>query len=272
MQRLYDFRAVTTEDYPALNEMWCHIFGDSKKVVDNFFAKTAEMNNILAVFYGNEPVSALYLLDSKIRVGGCDYKAYYVYAVCTKDEHRSQGLMKKLLHMAYEKAAFNKVNYLYLVPAEKALFELYGKCGYKTGFYYKEVELQKSDFPQSDYPLIQLTYDEFEKYHQEVDYTLATPCEKMFNSFYCPADDEIKVICVAGEGYGVAELCDGRCIVHEVFGNENAVVGCIFNLLGCNTLTLKKPSASEGEPYGMYKTIGDAPELTDGFFGIPYGG
>lgn len=272
MQRLYDFRAVTTDDFPALKGMWQEIFGDSESSVDNFFLKTAEVNKILATFYCKEPVSVLYLLDSTIRVGGCDYKAYYVYAVCTKAEHRGEGLMKKLLDMACEKASRDGVSYLYLVPAERSLFELYGKCGYKTGFYYKEVELKKNDFPQGDYTITHLTYDEFKKYRQGEGYTLATPCEKMFNSFYCPADDDVKVICVAGEGYGVVEKCDGGYIVHELFGNENAVISCIFNLLGCDTLTVKKPSASGGAPYGMYKTVGDAPELTDGFFGIPYGG
>lgn len=272
MQRLYDFRAVNAGDFPALKQMWQEIFGDSEKSVDNFFLKTAEVNNILAAFYGDEPVSALYLLDSTIRVGVCDYKAYYVYAVCTKCEHRGAGLMKKLLNMAYEKASHSGVSYLYLVPAEKSLFELYGKCGYKTGFYYKEVELKKNDFPQGDYTITQLTYDEFKKYRQGAGCTLATPCEKMFSSFYCPADDDIKVICVAGEGYGVAEKCDGGYIVHELFGDENAVAGCIFSVLGCDTITVKKPSASDGEPYGMYKAVGDAPEITNGFFGIPYGG
>jgi hypothetical protein len=94
----------------------------------------------------------------------------------------------------------------------------------------------------------------------------------MFSSFYCPADDDIKVICVAGEGYGVVEKCDGGYIVHELFGDENAVAGYIFSVLGCDKITVKKPSASDGEPYGMYKAVGDAPEITNGFFGIPYGG
>ncbi len=272
MQRLYDFRAVTTEDFPALKKMWCNIFGDSEKVVDNFFRETAEASNIIAAFYGDEPVSVLYLLDSTISVCERAHKAYYVYAVCTKREHRGAGLMKRLLDMAYEKAVRDRVDYLYLVPAQKSLFELYGKCGYKTGFYYNDVELNKSDFPNDGYPLVQLTYDDFIKYRQGANCTLANPCEKMFDSFYRPAGDEVKVVCVDGEGYGVAELCDGRYIVHELFGNENVVMSCIFDVLDCDTLVLKKPAVSDGEPYGMYKTVGDAPEITDGFFGIPYGG
>lgn len=272
MQRLYDFRAVTTEDFPALKKMWRDIFGDEEKAVDNFFNRTAETKNIITAFYGNEPVSVLYLLDSTICVDGRDYKAYYVYAVCTRAEHRGQGLMRKLLDIAYEKAIGDGADYLYLVPAEKTLFELYGKNGYKTGFYYIKVELKKSDFPKGDYPLAQLSYDEFKKYRRGASCTLATPCEKMFDSFYCPAGDDIKVICVENEGYGVAELCDGRYIIHELFGNENSVLSCIFDVLGCDILELRKPAVSYGEPCGMYKTVGDSPDFTNGFFGIPYGG
>ena len=42
MQRLYDFRAVTTDDFPALKGMWQEIFGDSESSVDNFFLKYAK--------------------------------------------------------------------------------------------------------------------------------------------------------------------------------------------------------------------------------------
>ncbi len=272
MQRLYDFRAVTTEDFPALKKMWRDIFGDEESAVDNFFNKTAEAKNIITAFYHDEPVSVLYLLDSTICVGGCDYRAYYVYAVCTKAEHRGAGLMRKLLDIACEKAIGDGVDYLYLVPAEKALFALYGKNGYKTGFYYTEVEFKKSNFQKGDYPLVQLSYDDFKKYRQGANCTLATPCKKMFDSFYNPAGDDIKVVCVENEGYGVAELCDGRYIIHELFGNENAVISCIFDVLGCDTLVLKKPAILDGEPYGMYKPVGDVPGIINGFFGIPYGG
>ena len=252
--------------------MWRDVFGDSERVVDSFFQKTAEAKNILAAFYGNEPVSVLYLLDSTVRVGGCDYKAYYVYAVCTVAEHRGKGLMKALLDLAYERAVGDKVSYLFLVPAEESLFELYGKYGYKTGFFYKELQLNSGDFPEGDYKPVQLNFDDFIKYRRGVECALATPCEKTFNSFYSPAGDEIKVICIKGQGYCVAEHCDGRYIVHELFGNKSAVLRGAFDALGCKTLVLKGPAASGGQPYGMYRAVNDAPDFDNGFFGIPYGG
>lgn len=272
MQRLYNFKAVTAVDFPALKKLWCDVFGDSQIVVDNFFRETAEESNILVAFFGNEPVSVLYLLDSTIRIENRAYKAYYVYAVCTAAEHRGKGLMRELLELAYEKAARDKVSYLYLVPADGSLFELYEKNGYKTGFFYDEVELNRADFLSGDYELVQLTYDEFIKYRRSFNGVVATPCEKMFNSFYSPVGDEVKVICVQGEGYCVAELCDGRYIVRELFGNETSVLSCAFAELNCERLFLKRPTISGGKPYAMYKAIDGAPDIKAGFFGIPYGG
>lgn len=272
MQRLYDFKAVTPADFTSLKKLWCDVFGDSEKVVDSFFQKTAEAENILAAFHGNEPVSVLYLLDSTMRVGDCDYKAYYVYAVCTAAEHRGKGLMKALLDLAYEKAVRDKVSYLYLVPAENSLFELYGKYGYKTGFFYDEAQLNRAELSGGDYDAVQLTYDDFKKYRRSTECALATPCEKTFNSFYSPADDEVKVICVEGQGYCVAEFCDGRYIIHELFGNDTAVLCCVFKALDCEALVVKRPAASGGQPYGMYRAVDNAPDFDNGFFGIPYGG
>ena len=84
--------------------------------------------------------------------------------------------------------------------------------------------------------------------------------------------DDLKVISVSGEGYCVAELCDGRYIVHELFGNESAVLCCAFEALKCEALVLRRPSLTGGKPYAMYKAFGGAPEIDNGFFGIPYGG
>lgn len=272
MQKLYDFRSVKTEDYPLLKKMWCDVFGDSQEVVDNFFNETVQPDNIIAVFYGNEPVSALYLLDSTICVDGKSYQAYYVYGVSTLAEHRGKGLMKKCLDKAYEKAACDNVSYLYLVPAEESLFTLYGKAGYKIGFYNVSCELHRNDYPKGNYTQCVLTFDEYIKYRQSADFTLATINRKAFNSFYNPVGDDIKIIHVKGEGYAVAEICDDECVIHEVFGNESVILGCVFDIVSFDTLTLKKSSKADGTPYGMYIVSGDAPDFADGFFGIPYGG
>ncbi len=272
MQKLYDFRAVTTKDFPTLKKMWCDVFGDSPEAVDNFFNETAQTDNIIAAFYGNEPVSALYLLDSTICVEGKSYKAYYVYGVSTQTEHRGKGLMKQCLDKAYEKAVRDNVSYLYLVPAEESLFMLYNKAGYKTGFYNVSCELNKNDYPKGNCTQSVLTFDEYIKYRQSADFTLATLNENAFNSFYNPVGYDIKIIHVKGVGYAVAEICDGKCVVHEVFGNESVILGCVFDIVNCDTLTLKKSAKADGTPYGMYIPLGGAPDFVNGFFGIPYGG
>ncbi len=272
MQKLYDFKAVTTNDYPHLKKLWCDVFGDSPESVERFFSKTAEPEKIIAAFCDGVPVSVLYLIESTVIVSGAKFPAYYVYAVCTHPVHRGKGLMKKCIDMAYRKAVADNFSYLYLVPADKKLFDMYESLGFKTGFCYRSVVENKSDYNSFVSSCSKLSYKEYLKYREQADYPSAVLGEKAFSSFFDPAGESLKVISVRDEGYAVAECEDGNVTVHEVFGNRDLLLSGVFELSGYSTLTVREPSQGDGVACGMYMITGDAPEINDGFFGIPYGG
>ena len=146
MEKSFEIRFPFESEYENLKELWQTSFDDSKESLDYFFQNTVSPERVLSVFKDREPVSALYMLESEIIKDNKTYSAYYIYAVCTHPDYRGKGLMKSLFEELFKVAKSRNIDYLFLVPEEEYLFNLYRKLGFKNGFSYSFKILFKRDF------------------------------------------------------------------------------------------------------------------------------
>ncbi len=119
---------ATEKDKNALKQMWQSIFLEDEEITEYFFRKLFYDAVTPTISIDGEIVSSLFLLDCKIG----EYKGKCVYCAMTKYAHRGKGYMKKLLDFSYDYCKNNGFDFLFLVPAEKSLFNYYEKCGFEN--------------------------------------------------------------------------------------------------------------------------------------------
>ncbi len=274
MQKLFEIRTAKPEDYEELKKLWAKCFDDSSEVIDNFFKNTVTPENVVATFDRDKAVNAMYLVECEIKICGVKYNAFYIYAVCTDPLYRGKGIMTNAFDFLYALASRRKTDYLFLVPASESLFGMYEKLGFKTGFTYKEKKVYKNENSSSESEVSVLSYNKYKKIRGTFcnDKVLATLTESGFNSFLSPVGDTIRAFSSDG-GYAVFETENEQVIIHELFGDEQALIKCVFDLSDKDTAILRIPSEDcDCVDFGMYRTLGDVPEIENAFFGIPYGG
>ncbi len=113
-------------DKTQLEKMWQSIFLEDIQVVNEFFENIYGTTVTPVIKIDGEIVSSLFLLDCRIG----EYNGKCVYCAMTKYAHRGKGYMKMLLDFSYEYCKENNFDFLFLVPAEKSLFDYYETCGF----------------------------------------------------------------------------------------------------------------------------------------------
>lgn len=119
---------ATIKDKKELSSLWQMTFLEDSSVIENFFENIFDNTVTPVIKVDNEIASSLFLLDCKIG----EYKGKCVYCAMTKYAHRGKGYMKKLLDFSYDYCKENSFDFLFLVPAEKSLFDYYKTCGFTT--------------------------------------------------------------------------------------------------------------------------------------------
>lgn len=273
MQKSFEIRFPFESDYDNLKHLWETSFDDSKESLDFFFKNTVSPGRVLAVFEENKPISALYMLESEILTDKKAYSAYYIYAVCTQPDYRGKGLMKSLFLELFKVAESRNVDYLFLVPEEKYLFNIYEKLGFRNGFSYSGKLVFKKDFQNLQKINNQkLTYENYRKCIEEnrKNVPVAVLKESTFNSFFNSVSGEVKTVFVENEGYTLYEETEENITVFELFGNENLLLSVIFQNTEKDVIVCRQISNENPIPYGMYYKLKNVPEIQNGFFGIPY--
>ena len=273
MQKSFEIRFPFESDYDNLKHLWETSFDDSKESLDFFFENTVSPERVLAVFKESKPVSALYMLESEIVIDKKAYSAYYIYAVCTQPDYRGKGLMKSLFLELFKVAESRNVDYLFLVPEEKYLFNIYENLGFRNGFSYSEKLVFKKDFQNLQKIKSQkLTYENYRKCIEEnqKNVPVAVLKESTFDSFFNSVSGEVKTVFVENEGYTLYEETEENITVFELFGNENLLLSVIFQNTEKDVIVCRHISNENPIPYGMYYKLKNVPEIQNGFFGIPY--
>ena len=272
MEKSFEIRHPRVSEYESLKALWQTAFDDKKESLDFFFRNTVSPERVLAAFDAGEPVSVLYMLESEIEENEKTHSAYYIYAVCTHPKYRGMGLMKSLFNKLFMVAADRGVDYLFLVPEQEYLFGVYEKLGFKNGFYYSEKEVYKSDYEKLSSKNGELTYEDYRKcvsVHKK-NVPVATLCESTFNSFFNSQSGEVKTVFCENEGYALFEETENGIVIFELFGNEKLLLSKIFGATEKQSAILRCVSDENPVPYGMYYILNGAPEIRNGFFGLPY--
>ncbi len=274
MEKLFKARLVTENDYDSLKELFTLCFEDSLETVNAFFQKTASPERVVAVFGGNRAVSSLYLLESDIIIDGVSFSAYYIYGVCTHPDYRKKGLMKALFHFTEELVKERKIDYLFLVPAEDYLFDIYSQFGFEKGIYYKEETVTAPSECNNILFADKVDYNIYKAFCFERSKSgVATISlkESTFKSFFTSANGEASAI-QTENGYCVFENSNGKVTVFEIFGDADRLLNVVFQKTKVSSLTCRYPANDKNNciPYGMYKQFGSAPKIENAFFGVPY--
>lgn len=109
-----------------LSFLWQSIFDEDKAVTKLFFENVYGICENPIIENNGEILSSAFLIPCEIG----KYKGFYVYCALTHSEHRGKGLMAKVLSYADEIRQKSDCDFLLLVPAEKSLFDYYGKFGF----------------------------------------------------------------------------------------------------------------------------------------------
>ena len=137
-----EFRKVQKKELPKLSALWQLCFGDSTEEVNLFWETLFDEISVFAAWEQAQPVAMLCALPvSLVDEVGEALPAAYFYAVCTHPDYRRQGLCAKL--MAYSEETLKKegISLFCLVPAEKELFPLYEKMGYRNALYHRAYDI-----------------------------------------------------------------------------------------------------------------------------------
>lgn len=273
MEKSFEIRFPLEGDYEKLKELWKMSFDDSKESLDFFFENTVSPERVLAAFDGEIPVSVLYMLESEILIDKKEYSAYYIYAVCTHPDYRGNGLMKRLFREAFKVARERGIDYLFLVPEEEYLFEIYKKIGFKIGFSYSQEIIYKKDLCDSTKKKTgKITYESYRDCIKEnaKNVPLAVLKESTFNSFFNSVSGQVKAIFIENEGYALFEETEKQLVIHELFGNETILLNEVLKKTEKEKIIYRNIATLNPFPYGMYYRINNVPEIRNGFFGIPY--
>ncbi len=115
-------------DRKALESLWQSVFLEDEEITEYFFENIFGDTITPVIRVDGEIASALFLLDCTIG----EYKGKCVYCAMTNYSHRGKGYMKTLLDYSYDFCREQSYDFLFLVPAEKSLFEYYKKCGFEN--------------------------------------------------------------------------------------------------------------------------------------------
>lgn len=109
-----------------IKALWKEAFGDTDEAVNYYFENMHSDENMV-IYIENGEVAAM---ASMLPVSCKTYEGRYIYAVATAKKFRGRGFCKAVMSCIHSFMADNGEDFAILVPAEKSLFDFYGKMGY----------------------------------------------------------------------------------------------------------------------------------------------
>lgn len=135
-------RFADKNDVRSIRKLWDIAFPEEPDFNEYFFSKIFDYNNTLILIKNNELASMAQMIPYEIRGIG---KVTYIYGAATNPKYRKQGLMSQLLEKSFEIDIEKGRSASILIPANKPLFDFYGRLGYETAFYINRVVYNKDD-------------------------------------------------------------------------------------------------------------------------------
>lgn len=115
--------AAAEEDRQFLTALWQEAFGDSRSYIDEFldfhFSPKEASDSVFLWRENGENRTMLFALPAKIRIGGQEKDARYLYAIATKKEYRGRKILRKMLPEV--KRVLGEECVLFLVPEAEVI-------------------------------------------------------------------------------------------------------------------------------------------------------
>lgn len=127
--------------------LWRVCFHDPDTFIDLFFDRVYRDENALILEKQGLVASALQLLPYTMTYYGTEIQAGYIYGACTAPAYRGQGLMRQLLHEAFEVMKSRDIALATLIPSDLSLFDYYRENGFAEAFDYTEDTYVRSRYP-----------------------------------------------------------------------------------------------------------------------------
>ena len=145
MEDMEEIRYLINEEKEKTRPLWEEIFPEDGKEFLNYYysVKTAD-NEILALEKDGRLCSMLQLNPYRLQLGDVQADSAYVIAVATRRECRHQGMMRKLLVKAMCDRYDRHQPFLFLMPADEAIYRPFG---FRFGYEQLRMELPGPQFP-----------------------------------------------------------------------------------------------------------------------------
>ena len=254
------YETAQRKDLAHLTKLWCCCFGDDEAAVAEFW----EIFDQITVFVAREkhPIAMLCALPvTYFDECGQAQRASYLYAVCTDEKYRGQGICSKL--MKFAEAFLKKQGFALtcLVPSNESLFAFYRKLGYQTAFYHDiytvdahgKAKIRKIDATTYQNLRQMQLYSDFISYDE---WLLA-----LQNGLYRIETED--VICCAA-----AEKHSNQLVIKELLPDDPQSASALAAYLGCSEVKVRTLGSTL--PFGMAKSLLDLPCPTQGYLGLAF--
>jgi predicted acetyltransferase len=165
-------------DIDELKNLWKTIFEDTDFFVDLYFSEKFNPDNTLIFKEKEKIIAALYMDLYQFRFWGATINCCYLSGLGTLPEARNRGIMSKLIVRSNELMRDRNIPLAILVPANKKMFDFYGKFDCEQVFEANEMPIplekivdKKIDFCKK--------YEEFNEIYSQKDFCI----QKTFADF-----------------------------------------------------------------------------------------
>ena len=156
-------RFANSEDFMQIQSLWKISFPEDPAFNDWFFKNIYRDENTLVHVVGNQVCAMLQMYPYYLTMDEFALPVQYIYGVCTHPDFRKQGLMAQLLHFAWEIGKENGQSASVLIPQENWLFDIYGKFGYRCGFFLEKIDLDVARKPWEDCLIVEAAEEDIDQ-------------------------------------------------------------------------------------------------------------
>ena len=266
---------LLTENKNEIKKMWLENFlDDEENTADLFLENVFENKKGVGAFLNNKLIAMILFLNSKIVSENKNNNAIYFYAVCTDENYRNQGVMKRLFEYAKEKLKEQGVEKSFLVPAEDSLFKMYEKFSFKRTISYTEKVVFRKDvnIKNTTKETTDFCYNDYLSFRLQE--SKKTPVvilgEKEFSFIFDKTREDVSFLFLK-TGYAVFEKTNSEILIFEICGNESDILSSLFTTYkDVEKITVRNSTEKERTDFGMTCSFLDDAEFNNIYFGMPY--
>ena len=119
-------RLAFPEDRPQLEDLWVRCFGDTEAFTRYYFDWYFPHNRVRVCEEEGRILGQLHENDYDMTIFGEQARLPYIVGVSTDKSCRHQGIMRSLLMQTLTDAARRKLPFVYLMPADEAIYRPFG--------------------------------------------------------------------------------------------------------------------------------------------------